>query len=490
MSHDAQGYHSFAGGNAANLGNVLTFGTAQNRLWAAGTTGVAYLDRGAFHRVTMKHGGAIRGVSGVVADRAGDLWLNTSQGIARISSNELEKAILHDTPVEYDNLNDRQGLVGTATQRKPTPSAVSDKEGQLWFSTAGAVFSITPADVSMPKSVPNVSLERVSINGVSYVDREHGGASIRAGSSFFLKDLEIDYIGIDLGSPEGVSYRYMLEGLDKDWRDVGNRRQASYNYLGPGRYTFRLQATTGQGRWTELENPLGLIVTPAFYQTSWFYVLLALPFVGLLYLLYLWRIHLVTSRLRERLRERTEERVRIARELHDTLLQSVQGLMLRFHFATEELGPDEPARKALRLALSQADEVIVEGRQRVQDLREEVPDATNLAGQIAKAAEQMELQAVMAFRIVEIGPRTALRPQAQLELCRIAKEALANTLQHARATNASVVLTYGTGDFILECSDTGIGLPASVLAQGQQTGHWGLVGMRERAVTLKGKLEV
>ncbi len=129
VSHDAQGYHSFAGGNAANLGNVLTFGTAQNRLWAAGTTGVAYLDRGAFHRVTMKHGGAIRGVSGVVADRAGDLWLNTSQGIARISSNELEKAILHDTPVEYDNLNDRQGLVGTATQRKPTPSAVSDKEG-------------------------------------------------------------------------------------------------------------------------------------------------------------------------------------------------------------------------------------------------------------------------------------------------------------------------------------------------------------------------
>jgi len=489
VSHDAKGYHTLSEGSAGSLGNVLTFATAQKRIWAAGTAGLTYFDQGVFHKVSMKHGDVIRGISGIVMDKSGDMWLNSSTGIARVSAPELDNAVLHHAPAEYEMLNDRQGLVGTATQLKPTPSAASDSNGQLWFSTSGAVFSISPAKISISRSMPMVALENVSVDGVSLLDREHGGDGIAVRANL-LKDLEIDYIGIDLASPEKVSYRYMLQGQDKDWRDVGNRRQAFYNYLGPGKYSFRVQASTGQGRWIELAMPLRLIVTPAFYQTWWFYAFCAFPILGLLYLGYLWRIHRVTSRLRERLKERAEERVRIARELHDTLLQSVHGLMLRFHFATEQLESNEPARDSLRLALSRADEVLLEGRRRVQDLREEVPDATDLAGQIAKAAETMDLHAALSFNIVESGTRTVLAPRVQVEVCRIAKEALANSLHHSDATSATVVLTYGGSDFTLECSDDGKGLPASILSSGRLAGHWGLVGMRERAASVKGKLEL
>jgi signal transduction histidine kinase len=148
-------------------------------------------------------------------------------------------------------------------------------------------------------------------------------------------------------------------------------------------------AASGDDAVAELSSPLQLTVTPAFYQTKWFYTICVLVVLSLLYVAYLMRIQYVTNRLKERLKERSSERIRIARELHDTLLQSIHGLMLRFHFATEALPQDEPARQSLQVALSRADEVILEGRRRVQDLRDEVSDATDFATQIAAVATEL-----------------------------------------------------------------------------------------------------
>jgi signal transduction histidine kinase/streptogramin lyase len=490
VMQDERGFHRFSTQQGGDLGNVLTFGGSQDRVWAAGANGLAYFAQGAFHRVSLKGSDALRGVSGVVVDKAGDLWLNTSTGIIRISSEELQKMFSLRQPVmDYDLFDDRQGVVGTATQMKPTPSAVSDKDGQLWFSTSGAVFAISPPAISFRKSTPVLALENVKINGMSVIDREHFEPRLKVGADA-LKELEINYVGIDLNSPEKVMYKYILEGEDKDWHEVGNRRQAFYSHLGPGNYRFRVLATAGHEQWLELSTPLFLTITPAFYQTMWFDIAVAILFLGLLYLLYLWRVRYVMDRLKDRLKERSEERLRIARELHDTLLQSVHGLMLRFHFATEKLSEDESARESLRVALSRADAALLEGRRRVQDLREEVPDAASLADQIAILGAELQVETTMAFRVIEDGQRRPLVPVVQLELCRIAKEAITNALQHSGAPGAEVCLIYGSSAFIMKCSDTGVGLPSSTLTSGKQAGHWGLVGMRERAITINGKLEL
>jgi len=487
---DTSGFHNFPSQQTGDLGNVLTFANTRDRLWAAGTNGLAYFEEGSFHRVSLRKEGILRGISGVVEDESGNLWLNASSGIVRVAAEQLKKAIaFSSTMMDYDLLDERQGLLGTATQIKPTPSAASDKSGLLWFSTSGHVFSISPGSVSLRQSTPVTIIQNVSINGVSVMDREHVLSKIKS-SANVLNELEIDYIGIDLGSPEKVSYKYMLEGEDEEWHEVGSRRQAFYTHLGPGSYRFRVLSTNGRDQWCELVTPLLITITPAFYQTRWFYAICTLTVLVLLYLLYLLRVRHVTNGLKERMKERSGERLRIARELHDTLLQSVHGLMLRVHFATEALPTDEPARESLHLALSRADEVMLEGRRRVQDLREEVPECAELALQIARVAEELDIQKSMNFKIIEDGQRKELDPFVQRELYSIAREALTNTVYHSKAASAEISLIYANSYFFMKCCDTGIGLESSILTNGQRIGHWGLVGMRERASAIQGKIQL
>jgi signal transduction histidine kinase/ligand-binding sensor domain-containing protein len=491
MMRDQYGVHAFTRQQSANLGNVLTFAVAHDRVWAAGANGLAYFDHGVFRPVFLRNDGVLRGISGIVEDRSGGLWLNTSTGILRIRPPELNRlsSSADPSPLDFDLLDDRQGVEGTATQIKPTPSAVADRNGLLWFSMSGAVYSVDPDALSLRKSVAALSLQKVSINGASIMDREHTSTIVRTGAAG-LKELEIDYIGIDLSSPEKVTYQYMLEGEEKAWHEVGNRRQAFYSRLRPGTYRFRVRAWNGTMPWQELSAPLVVVITPAFYQTIWFYLLSALVILTLLYLLYLLRVRYLTNRLKERLKGRLDERLRIARALHDTLLQSLHGLMLQFHVAALGLPDSAPARQSLELALVRADAVCLETRGQVQALRDVVAEGTSLVNLIEKRVEEMDIRQSMTFQIVEKGRRQPLNTVAQVELYGIASEALNNTILHAKAPSAKVELTYGGSSLLMKCCDSGVGLPTSVLASGQRTGHWGLIGIRERAEAIGGKLQI
>jgi signal transduction histidine kinase/ligand-binding sensor domain-containing protein len=489
VMRDEYGVHAFTEKQSADLGNVLTFAVSHDRLWAAGANGLAYWDRGAFRRVLLSGDGILRGISGIVEDPSGSLWLNTSVGIIRIGPSELKKLSHDRTSLDYDLLDDRQGVEGTATQIKPTPSAVADKNGLLWFSMSGAIYSVDSEALSLRKSVPALSLQSVSINGVPIMDREHAPTLVTT-SAISLKELEIDYIGIDLSAPEKVTYQYKLEGEDGVWREVGNRRQAFYTNLRAGKYSFHVRASNGTALWQELSVPLAITITPAFYQTVWFYLLSALVVLTLLYLGYLLRVQYLTNLLKDRLKERSDERLRIARALHDTLLQSVHGLMLRFHFAAQTLSENTPARQSLEVALVRADAVYLEARGQVESLRDEVAEGGDLLSLIAKRAQELEIPERMAFQIIENGQRQVLNANAQGELYRIASEALTNTVLHADAPSAEIILTYGGSELLMKCCDSGVGLPPAVLAKGQRTGHWGLVGMRERAAAIEGKMQI
>lgn len=301
------------------------------------------------------------------------------------------------------------------------------------------------------------------------------------------RELSIDYSAASLGLPERLRFRFRLQGIDQDWQEVGGRRTAYYTNLGPGEYRFEVAAANGEGPWHSRPAALAFSIAPTFTQSRGFLVLMALLAFATTGVLYRLRLRQITRRLQQLHEERLTERERIARELHDTLLQSVQGLILRFQGAVLGLAPQDPVRQSLLDTLERANETLAEGRDQVLGLREgghaeRLPDAIiDLARSLAHEGSA-ESPADFSLRIE--GVVQTLKAAVAEELFQIASEALRNAFRHADATRIEVGLRYRSQDLALRIQDNGRGLPEPVRRHGSREGHWGLTGMRERAIRL------
>jgi signal transduction histidine kinase len=310
-----------------------------------------------------------------------------------------------------------------------------------------------------------------------------------------VRDLAIDYTGLSFVAPEKVLFRYKLEGWDRDWHDARNRRQAFYSNLPPRNYRFRVIASNNSGVWNERGASLDFSIAPAYWQTSWFRALCVAAFLALLWGLYQVRLRQVARQFNLRLEERVSERTRIARELHDTLLQSFQGVLLKFQ-ATSYLLPGRPeeARKTLESTIEQAAQAITEGRDAVQGLRSSTVVTTDLACAITTLGQELaagETNANAAeFHVGVEGTPRDLYPILRDEVYRIAREALRNAFRHAEARRIEVEIRYDERQFGLRVRDDGKGVDAKHLKEGGRAGHFGLRGMRERAKLMGGKLVV
>ncbi len=473
-----------------DIDTVLTFLEVNGRIWAGGSNGVVYLDHGHFEPLRTEPSSLTKGVSGMVFDGRGNLWLNGGAGVARIASSELLRSLTDRTySAKAAVYGESDGILGPPAQLKPTPSAIKDTKGTLWFATSGSLVSIDGTVAQEHLSPPatqilSVRLDDHFVAGAFSVEQP---LTLRGGKE---NRLEFNFVGVDLSTPERVVYRYKLDGEDTDWRQAGNQRQAFYSRLAPGRYTFRVAASNGQDQWNEAASPAYLLVRPAFYQTIWFDVVCAACSIAILWLLYLLRVQVVTSRIRDRLKQREHERLRIARELHDTLLQSIHGLVLRFHFAAEALEPDHPNRPVLQGALDRADALILEGRNRVQDLRGELDKEETFAQTLTQMVHELRKESSTEVQVSEEGTRRPLQPNVQKEFCRIARECLANALAHSKCARIELAISYGRYAFRLQCRDDGVGIPASIVRAGGKKGHWGITGMKERARSLGATLEI
>lgn len=485
---DGQGYRTFGAGQGLEVNSVFTFYNADGLTLAGGSDGLAYFDGSSFHSLHLRSPELLRGISGIVKDHDGDLWLNAASGIIHIPVEEWKMAIQQpgSPAMDFQLLNEQDGLIGTPAQNKPTPSAIIDSRGVLWFATSGHLVSLDPTHQQRAQSRPNVLLQAVLVNGIP---TNSSSDTILDDSSQRIKRLEFDYIGVDLNSPDRVVYQYRLEGADKDWQDAGSRRQASYTNLSPGSYTFRVRAATGTGPWNELSSGPRLVLRPPLYQSTWFYTVCALLLGILLWLIYRIRVQQLTDRVQGRLEERARERVRIARDLHDTLLQGIQGLVLRFHYAAEQLPKEEPVRAMLSDALERADDVIREGREKVTQLRSEVSAQAELEKHLRTTAEFLETDMPPRIVVVVSGESRPLQTAVQDELYSVGREALTNAIRHSGAGKVLLELTYGAHQLSLRCSDNGCGVSMDSVNASTSQGHWGITGMRERARSLGCKLE-
>jgi signal transduction histidine kinase len=202
------------------------------------------------------------------------------------------------------------------------------------------------------------------------------------------------------------------------------------------------------------------------------------------------RMRQIAARMRQGHNERMRERERIARELHDTLLQSTQGLMLRFQAVANRVLPTDPTRAMLDKALQRADEVLAEARDRVQDLRIPIEARSDLPRSLTAVGEELALGRDVTFSVIVEGAARKLRPRIVDEAYCIGREALLNAFHHAEASSIELLIAYGDQNLRLRVRDNGCGIDPSILAKGSRAGHWGLKGMRERAQEIGSDLEI
>nr|WP_245357361.1 triple tyrosine motif-containing protein [Stenotrophomonas rhizophila] len=306
------------------------------------------------------------------------------------------------------------------------------------------------------------------------------------------RDLRVDYTAPALRIPERVRFRYRLDGVDDAWREAGTRRQALYSRLEPGSYRFRVIASDDAGTWSPQEASFNVTVLPAFWQTGWFALAMLALAGALVWLFVRWRVAIARLRVQRLYRARVGERERIARDLHDTLLQSVQALMLRIESSRRRLalGDAAGAEAGLVHALEEAESGLAEGRDRIRALRRDEAGVDDLETAVRALPAQLELPSGIAFALEVRGrPRRWRQPELG-EVYRIVREALANATRHAHASRITVRITYALLHTLVEIEDDGCGIQDEVVVHGGSEGHWGLPGMRERAALCGGTLSV
>jgi signal transduction histidine kinase len=259
--------------------------------------------------------------------------------------------------------------------------------------------------------------------------------------------------------------------------------------LPAGVYTLRVQGATSRGPWSEPGAALRIRIVPPWWGTLWFKAIVAVLVVLSVLGAYYYRVSRIARQFDIRLEERVGERTRIARELHDTVLQSTQGLLFMFQAFSERLSRDDPMRDKLESALDRADQAMAEVRDRVRDLRTTDLLGSDVGSAFAKVGEELSANSGVTLNVVVKGSPRPLKSAVSDDIYRIGREALQNAFAHSSARAIEVEIVYESKELRVRIRDDGSGIDPKVLAAGARAGHFGLVGMRERAKRLGANLE-
>jgi signal transduction histidine kinase len=340
---------------------------------------------------------------------------------------------------------------------------------------------IDPGHLHRNDIAPPVHIEGLVANHQDYQLQEH----LRLPP--LIRNLEIDYTALSFSVPRRVRFRYWLEGYDAGWQDPGTRRQAFYNDLRPGKYRFRVIACNNDGVWNETGEALDFSIAPAWYQTGWFMVLSVASGILIVWMLYRLRVQQVAAGINARFDERLDERTRMAREFHDTLLQTIQGSKMVADDALDQPDPDR-MRHALERVSTWMGQATEEGRAALNSLRASTTQRNDLAEALQRAVDDCLAQASMDGSFSIEGTVAEMHPIVRDEIYRIGYEAIRNACLHSGATRLAVQLRYAQ-DLVLSVHDNGKGIDSDILTNGKE-GHFGLQGMRERATRIGAKLNL
>jgi ligand-binding sensor domain-containing protein/signal transduction histidine kinase len=462
------------------------FEDSSGSLWTGTSAGLAFFASNRF-QVPRESPDVLReAIVGMAEDKSGRFWIATSDHVLRVPRDKLLNGVVEAGDVrEYDQADGLETTQGVERSQ----SVVSDSAGRIWFSLRSGLSVVNPSqitDYSLP-ALPHIEAITADNNTADLT------ASVRIPPS--PRRITFEYTGLSLAVPGRIQFRYFLEGFDSSWSQPVAAREAVYTNLGPRSYRFRLVASNSEGLWNGPEAAIVLNVAPAYYQTYWFRLACIAAFLGVLAAAYQLRLRQLSREFNLRLEERISERTRIARDLHDTLLQSFHGLLFRLQ-AARNLFPGRPAEaiQVLDGAITKAEQAIAEGRDAIQGLRPAPVAQSDLAHLLTVmgqeiAGSQDTGRESPNFRVTVEGPRQTLSPILQDEVYRIACEVIGNAFRHANATQIEAEIRYDNGLLRLRIRDDGKGTDPKILKEGARAGHWGLPGIRERAKQIGARLD-
>jgi signal transduction histidine kinase len=431
------------------------------------------------------------GSQGILFAPEGDLWITTiGDGLRRVSDPEKLKGKIDRFSNSIESYTVKDGLssdIGASIFR--------DRDGSIWVGTETGLdrFRRTPSiALRAPPGSPQVrppSIQSIVADGQSYV--RWTDLKLPDGT----KNVEIHYTAASLADPRQVKFRYKLDGVDTQWQDADTRRTAYYTNLHPGEYQFHVMAGNRDGAWSSSDAVVDFTIPAFWFQAKWFQVLCGVVLLFLLWMLYRFRVRQLERRFMLAQGTRVDERLRIARELHDTLLQSFHGVMFQFQ-AARNLLPRKPesAMQTLDEAILATEQALAESRDAIRDLRPESTTQHDLADLMTTAGKELaDTHAtngrLPTFTVVVEGKPRMLFPSSQDEIYRIGREVIRNAFSHAVASHIEVEIRYDVGQLRLRIRDDGKGIDPAVLGATGRPGHWGLPGIRERAQRIGSRLE-
>ena len=414
-------------------------------------------------------------------DKMGSMWAAGLCGLFQIDEKSLNRMweSPETAPVIKRWLDVGDGFSGSWPDFSPSVSEAPD--GRLWFANNIGIQEIDPTHLAVNYTVPPVKIESLTA--------DHRKICISPSLALPPRthDLEIDYTALSFINTQKLVFRYKLDEYDTDWQDAGTRREAFYTNLPPGYYRFRVKARNASGVWNEQGASVAFTIAPMWYQTLWLRTVAITAAIGFFVSLYLLRIRTVAKTIELRVSARMSERLRISRELHDTVLQALQGLVLSFSTLTTRVEPE--VRLDMERFLDDAELLTVRGRDRIKEMRGYFPANADITTEIHAIASGICGEHQCQVTIKTNGESAPLTAIVHDDALWIAREALRNACQHAQAKNLNIEVSFTPSEFRLLIQDDGVGLePDAFLAP--QRGHFGLASMRERADLIGGRLNV
>jgi ligand-binding sensor domain-containing protein/signal transduction histidine kinase len=448
--------------------NVDAMYFADGTLWV-GTdgAGLVVIENGRSLTLTEENGLYDNNVYGIVPDGQGRLWMACSRGIFSVSRADLEKFRAGGLKeVSSSTYSPMDGLQALESRPRVQPAAWRLRDGHLCFSMIRGLIVLDPFQINAKMPAPQVSIENVTVDGRRMAP--DGLGEMSPGS----KNIAFTYTGLSFRSPRRITFRYILDGFENRWTDANTRRQAFYTNLPPGHYRFRVTACNFDGSCNEAGAAVSFLIPAPLYERTWFLAACALLLLLAAVLAYRTRIDGINRQFAAILGERS----RIARELHDTLIQGFSGVTMQMQALAGRIAPHE--RSALEEIIHDAAQCLTEARRSVAGLRGVQRAETGLAGEIEQLARQAADSSGLKLKLHLDRLPSELPPSLEYNLVRIAQEAVLNAVKHSHAQSLKLSLRYKRGGIGLAIVDDGMGFdPASSSAPG----HYGLIGMRERA---------
>jgi signal transduction histidine kinase/ligand-binding sensor domain-containing protein len=447
-------------------------------VWITTRQGLARITKGKMRRYTREHGLPSNQLFAVVDDGRGYVWLTSYVGIFRVAKQSFDDVDAgrrdHLALTAFDK-ND--GLKSSEPNNGGQPPVWHGTDGRVWFATVKGLAVIDPAHIPSNPQPPLVLIEQVRVDDTPV---PLGDARMLPSGS---KRVEFHYTALSFSSPSRVRFRYKLEGFDDAWIDAEARRVAYYTNIPPGNYRFRVTASNEDGVWSEAGAATTVVFGARFYQTALFWM----GGVGVLGVAALGVYRLRVRRLEAQFAAVLAERTRIARDIHDTLAQSLVGIAVQLD-TVAKMQPTRPeeAQQRLNRARILVRSSLAEARRSVWNLRSQALEDADLPEALQQIAEQLSGDHEVTVHV--IGVRRRLPGDVEDNLLRIAQEALTNAVRHAQAQSISIDLKFGEGHVRLSVRDDGCGFDVESIAR--CGGHFGVAGIRERVHHLGGELSL